>query len=160
MKNTEYEYSFKVKSIVPFIEYCENNNYNKIEESNQTRILYKKDDKTMARITIKKENGNTKKLLDFKDDNMSEKILIERRETLPIVFEDEKAIISIMDFLGYKKNIKLERSRCVYKKNGIIFEIDSYNSPEFMFVVAIEGKNREVDKTYSEIRNDLSEYII
>ena len=39
----EYEYSFKVKDIKPYIDYCINNDYEKTGESSQTRILYRKD---------------------------------------------------------------------------------------------------------------------
>lgn len=153
MKNTEYEYSFKVKSLIPFIDYCENNNYEKVEDSKQIRKLYKREDKTMARITIKEKNGNVEKLFDFKDDNMSEEVLIERRETLPIPFEDDNAIYSIIEFLGYKEDKILDRTRFVYKKGEITFELDSYNSPEAMFVVAVEGEREQTDLVYNEIKN-------
>ena len=35
----EYEYSFKVKEIDPYIEYCKNNGYEFIEETNQSRTI-------------------------------------------------------------------------------------------------------------------------
>ncbi len=38
--NKEYEYSFYVEKIEPFIKYCEKNNYRKINECNQIRELY------------------------------------------------------------------------------------------------------------------------
>ena len=41
MENMEYEYSFKVKSLDIYIDYCKNNNYEKTEENIQTRILYR-----------------------------------------------------------------------------------------------------------------------
>lgn len=47
MLNKEYEYSFKVKDITPFIEYCVNNNYELQKEWEQIRILYKNDGKIM-----------------------------------------------------------------------------------------------------------------
>ena len=150
----EYEYSFKVKSIEPFINYCIENKYELKEKTNQTRTLFRKNDKTMARITIKVENGNTTKQLDFKDDILSDEILIERRETLPIKFESDQEIESILDFLNYKKDTVLIRERIVYNKNNVIFEIDKYQSPTEELVVAIEGNKEEVDKVYKEI-NDL-----
>ena len=36
---TEYEYSFKVEEIDPYIEYCKNNGYEIIEKTNQSRTL-------------------------------------------------------------------------------------------------------------------------
>lgn len=46
--NKEYEYSFKVKSIKEFIQYCTTNGYEKKEEYFQIRILYKNDVPIMA----------------------------------------------------------------------------------------------------------------
>ena len=96
----EYEYSFKVEKIDPYIEYCKNNGYEFIEETNQSRTLYRNTNKTMARITIKEKNGVTKKLLDFKDDNINGDILIERRESQSIEFTDDDAVESILNFLN------------------------------------------------------------
>lgn len=55
--NLEFEISFKVNNIIGFYNYFESNGYILKEESNQRRVLYKKEDKTMARITIKNING-------------------------------------------------------------------------------------------------------
>lgn len=49
----EYEYSFKVDSLDKYINYCKTNNYELVEETNQTRILYKNNNGTIARITTK-----------------------------------------------------------------------------------------------------------
>lgn len=159
MNNTEYEYSFKVTDLTPFLKYCEDNNYEKIEESKQIKSLYKKEDKTMARITVKENNGIIEKFFDFKDDNMSDKVLIERRETKAICFEDDEAIFSIIDFLGYKPDKTLDRKRYVYSKENVKFELDSYNSPEIMLVVAIEGDKEQTDLVYNELIQECSEYI-
>lgn len=35
MERKEYEYSFKVKSLVPFFEYCQNNGFTFIDEYQQ-----------------------------------------------------------------------------------------------------------------------------
>ena len=43
----EYEYSFKVEEIDPYIEYCKNNGYEFIEETNQSRTLYRNTNKTI-----------------------------------------------------------------------------------------------------------------
>lgn len=150
---TEYEYSFKVKNLNPYIEYCKENEYEFVEETNQSRTLYKNINKTMARITIKSNNGVTKKLLDFKDDIMTDEVLIERRESQSIEFTDEEAVESILNYLEYKKDNTLIRKRYVYKKGNVKFEIDEYTKPEIMNVVAIEGEKSEVDKVYEEVKN-------
>lgn len=158
----EYEYSFKVLDIEPYIKYCESNNYIIKEETSQTRVLYRNVNKTMARITTKK-NGDLKKIvLDFKDDNKSEEVLKVSRETLPLEITDDKleAVYSILDMLEYKKDITLVRDRIVYQKENVKFEIDIYSSPEKMNVIAIEGKKEEVDIVYDNLKCIISDTIV
>ena len=152
MENTEYEYSFKVESLDSYIEYCRKNNYDKVEENKQTRILYRNKNKTMARVTKKEENELVKLFLDFKDDILNDEVLVERKESLPLEFNDEEAVESILKFLEYEKDTILVRTRTVYKKGNVEFEIDDYKSPEKMYVVAIEGKKEDVDEVYNEIK--------
>ncbi len=149
----EYEYSFKVSDILPYIEYCKNNEYMLKEETSQTRVLYRNVNKTMARITTKKRGDSKKIVLDFKDDNKSEEVLKVSRETLPLEINDNDlgAIYSILDMLEYKKDITLIRDRFVYEKGDVTFELDIYSSPEKMYVVAIEGKKEEVDNVYNSL---------
>ena len=156
----EYEYSYKVKNLKPFIDYCEKNNYEFVSENMQVRTLYKNVNKTMARITKKVNNGIEKTVLDFKDDNLNDEVLNVSRETIPleVTSDNEEAIFSILDMLDYKKDKVLERTRYVYEKNQVTFELDEYTSPEVMCVVAVEGKKEEVDKVYDDIK-DLGERI-
>ena len=157
---TEYEYSYKVKELKPFIDYCKKNNYEFVSENMQVRTLYKNVNKTMARITKKVNNGIEKTVLDFKDDNLNDEVLSVSRETIPleVTSDNEEAIFSILDMLEYKKDKVLERTRYVYEKNQVTFELDEYTSPEVMCVVAVEGEKEEVDKVYDEIK-DLGERI-
>lgn len=150
----EYEYSFKVDSLDKYIDYCKNNNYEFVEETNQTRILYKNNNGTIARITTKEKNNIKNTYLDFKDDNDSDDILKISRETIPLEVTDynKKAIDSILEMLEYKKNKTLIRNRVVYKKDGVTFEIDNYIEPK-MKVIAIEGIKEEVDKVYKKLKD-------
>ena len=150
----EYEYSFKVTDLKPYIDYCETNNYEKKEETSQTRILYKNINKTMARITTKEKNGNKKMVLDFKDDNESDDTLKVCRESLPLEISEsnKEAIDSILDMLGYEIKKTLTRKRVVYFKDNVTFELDDYSSPEVMFVVGIEGQKEKVDSVYNELQ--------
>lgn len=152
----EYEYSFNVKDLNPYINYCNDNDYQLIEETNQSRTIYRNENKTMARITIKEKNNNIRKLLDFKDDILTDDILIERRESKSIEFNDDEAINSILEFLNYKKDNTLIRKRYVYKKNNVKFELDDYDAPKKAYVVAIEGEKTEVDKVYQDIIKKLN----
>ena len=56
--NKEYEYSFYVEEIEPYIQYCEKNDYKKTSEGNQIRELYKNGNKILARITKNYTKGN------------------------------------------------------------------------------------------------------
>ena len=139
----EYEYSFKVKDLTKYLDYCKKNDYQLVEETNQERILYRNANKTIARMTTKIKDNKAKIYLDFKDDNDSDEILKVSRETIPLEVTDsnKKAVLSILDMLGYQKDKILVRNRWVYKKDKVTFEIDDYKEPQ-MKGVAIEG-NKE-----------------
>lgn len=66
MMKKEYEYSEKVKSIEPFIEYCKKNNYKLLSKVNQKRVLYENEKGILARITINEENEIKKFILTLK----------------------------------------------------------------------------------------------
>ena len=149
----EYEYSFEVKTLQPFIEYCEKNDYTFVEKNKQSRIIYRNENKTMARLTIKEKDDKIKKELDFKDDMLSDSVVIERRESSAIEYTDDQAVESILDFLHYKKDNTLIRTRYVYEKDGVKFEMDEYEQPRVTAVVACEGEKEKVDAVYEEIKN-------
>lgn len=149
----EYEYSFVVKDIRPYIEYCENEGYSKISENTQIRELFISANKILARITKNITENEDKIVLDFKDDNDSEDILKSSKESLPLQINesDRETVNSILDILGYKKNKYLERKRIVYKKGNVKFEIDEYFAPEIMYVIGIEGEKILVDEIYKSL---------
>lgn len=149
----EYEYSFVVKDIRPYIEYCENEGYSKISENTQIRELFISPNKILARITKNITENEDKIVLDFKDDNDSEDILKSSKESLPLQINesDRETVNSILDILGYKKNKYLERKRIVYKKGKVKFEIDEYFAPETMYVIGIEGEKILVDEIYKSL---------
>ena len=126
-----------------------------IKKTNQSRTLYRNTNKTKTRINIKEKNNTVKKLLDFKDDNITDDILIERSESKSIEFTDDDAVESILNFLNYKKDNTLIRKRYVYKKGNVKFEIDDYEYPEKSYVVAIEGEKSEVDKVYNIVKEQI-----
>lgn len=146
----EYEYSFEVDSLSQYIDYCENNNYSLVSSNNETRNLYTSDNGVLARLTKKDDSI----ILDFKEENDSNNILKERKESIPLEVKesDLDKINSILDILGYKMIKHLVRSRRVYKKENVKFELDDYTSPTISHVVAIEGKKEDVDKVYLELQ--------
>lgn len=150
----EYEYSFIVNDITPYVIYCKNNGY-ELEKSNyQIRELFKHENKILARITTEIENKKRTCVLDFKDDNDTNKLVKESREILPIKIsrDNRKAIDSMLEILGYCKDKTLKRKRVVYKKDEVKFEIDEYLEPDKCYVVAIEGEKEGVDRVYNEIK--------
>ena len=108
----EYEYTFQVKDLKPYFNFCENNGFKLKSKFKQTRTIYRNPNKTMARITINQENDGKKKFLDFKEDNLVKgAVLKELNESLPIEFTDDNAVNSILEFLGYTKDNTMERTR-------------------------------------------------
>lgn len=65
----EYEYSFKVKSIEPYIKYCIDNNYEEISVTKEHRVVYGNiyTDHLISRITTKKLYGKKEITIDFKN---------------------------------------------------------------------------------------------
>lgn len=159
--NKEYEYSFKVKDITPFIDYCANNKYELEKEYEQTRTLYKNGGKVMARITKNIYKDNEVEILNFKDDNLSDSVLKVSRESKDLVMNDENRdfVKSLLEILELTETKKLVRKRYVYTYNHVIFEIDNYTTPA-MNVVAIEGEKEKVDKVYNDLKSVIDSNIV
>ena len=148
----EYEYSYEVKNLAPYIDYCKANGFKLVEQYKQQRTIYRNKNKTMARITINENDGIISKQLDFKEDNLTDEILSQKRESIPLSYTDDKAVDSILDFLGYSKDNTLIRNRYVYIKENVKFELDEYTQPRITSVLGLEGNKIEVDKIFEKIR--------
>lgn len=135
----EREYSLTVHDLEKSKAFCVDNGFLLVSNSEQVRTIYKRPDKTMARITEEKSENNTNIFIDFKEDKLTGEPLIVRRESKALKVEDVDAVLSILDFLGYKKFNVLHRNRWVYTKGKIVCEIDLYNNEEKAIVVSIEG---------------------
>ncbi len=151
----EYEYSIKVESIDPIIEYCKSNNYILKSIMNQNRIVYEnhysKD--IIARITTSIKDGEKHCVFDCKNIGTRNRALKISNESLPIEVTDEnrKEIESILSTLNFYQSANNTRTRYVYMKDGVKFEIDDYITP-IMVVVGIEGERAKVDKIYNELK--------
>lgn len=157
----EFERSFKVDTIKPFIDYCEKNNFILESEVQQNRIVFehKFDSKKIARLTSEICNGEKIILLDYKDVGKRQGDLKISIETEPEII-DEQYISNTLIRLeneGYKEAANNLRTRYVYVKGEIKFEIDDYIRPKAQ-VVAIEGDNNLVEKTYNDIKNLIDEF--
>lgn len=151
--NKEYEYSFKVTEIGEYINYCKKNNYVLEEEYEQIRKLYKNDGKVMGRITKNLYKDHEEEILNFKDDNLNDSILKERKESLDLTIDDSNRdfVKSLLGILDLPESKVLKRKRYIYTKQNVKFELDNYTEPK-MNVVAIEGLKEEVDKVYNELK--------
>lgn len=152
----EYEYSFKVESIQPYIKYCEDNNYEKKSVIRQNRIVFenKNNNHIIARITTEIQDDSEISLLDFKNVKNSNENLKISNESIPlkITKENKDAILSTLNVLEFYEVANNNRIRYIYEKNGVKFEIDDYISPK-MRVVAIEGIEEKVQNVYNDIKN-------
>ncbi len=151
----EYEYSFNVLDIKPYLNYCKQNGYILKSIKKQNRKVYECIDNRskIARITTTWDDlGNAETVLDFKNVTKSKDDLNVSNEskTLKVTDENRDAILSILETLNFKQSADNTRTRYVYVSNDIKFEIDDYLSPNKP-VVALEGKKSIVDKAYLEI---------
>lgn len=153
----EYEYSFKVKNLDPYIEYCDKEEYKKISMNQQTRDWYQNNSKINARVTTNIIDGVEELIVDFKEEDNSDAIFKNTRESLPLSIDSSnlESLNSILDILGYKKTVHINRTRIVYQKDNVKFEIDKYVEPEIMNVVAIEGEKEQVDEVYQFINENI-----
>lgn len=150
----EREYSFKVESVKKYIDCLIKLNFNIVADSKQIRTIYKNNNNIMARITENFYSNNKKEIVfDFKEDKLTKDVLIERKESLPIIIDNVDTALSVIDILGFKKTVSLHRQRKVFSKNDVICEIDLYESPNEEFIVSIEGDNyKGVDKLYFQLK--------
>lgn len=152
----EYEYSYKVKNIVPFLNYCEENGYIKKKENMQTRVLFTNGRGMLAKMTTTFQDG--KEVVDFnlKDEGNLEQTLNLCRESPKLIVSDtnREFVYSMLDMLEFKKFKELKRKRYVYVKENVKFEIDDYINP-VMKVLAIEGEKEEVDKVYRVLSKEI-----
>ena len=150
--NEEYEYSFKVRDIKDFVNYCMLNKYEKKDEYFQTRILYKNGGPIMARVTENIYDDKVLKILNFKDDNLNDNDLKISKESKDLIINDDNQdfVYSLIEILNLTNRKILKRKRYVYEKNNVKFEIDEYIEP-VMNVIAIEGLKENVDKVYKDL---------
>lgn len=158
----EYEYSFKVSSIKSYIDYCEEKNYEKKEVTSQNRIVYENahNEHMIARITTKVKNGKKVTTFDCKNVGESRDDLKVSGESIPmkVTRNNRKEIESILEVLDFKEAANLTRTRYVYEKDNVKFELDDYTTPE-MHVVALEGERSKVDVVYKDIKKKINNII-
>ena len=155
MTNKEYEYSFKVDSLDQVIKYLEDNNYKNTSILKQNRKVYENENNKsiIARITTNNIDNKEEVLIDFKNVKENDNNLKVSAESMPIEINNNyDKFLSILDVLDFELKIELIRTRYIYEKDEVIFELDDYKYPK-MCVVAVEGNNIKVDNEYKKIIN-------
>ncbi len=149
----ENEYSFVVDDIESILKYLNKNEYNLVSKSNEIRKIYKGGFNFYARITESNINGKDAIVVDFKEEKLVDSVFNSSKESIPLYISkcDIHKYESIFDVMGLSLDKILVRTRSVYCKENIMFEIDDYSEPEKKFVVAIEGKKWLIDSVYEEI---------
>ena len=144
----EYEHSFKVTSIKPFIEFCEEFGFKQVSVSSQNRKVYQSvyNPHLISRLTTEKEGNKLNTYFDFKlaGNEIEGKKLSQESETLVVTDDLMPFVTSTLDVLNFKLVADNFRTRYVYDKDGITFEIDDYTVPD-MKVVAVEGRKDVVE---------------
>lgn len=158
MENLEYERSFKVEDIKPYIEYCEKNNFKKISVIKQNRVVYenKNSKNIIARITTEEVDNKKETIFDCKNVGERDKSLKVSLESMPLIItkENKDIIMSILNVLDFFETANNLRTRYVYEKNNVKFEIDNYERP-IMKIIAIEGEKIAVEEIYKEIQENI-----
>ena len=109
----------------------------------------------ISRITTTQKNGEKICLFDFKNKTIGNDKFKVAKESLPMRLEYDQIEIakSMLEVLGFEQSADNLRTRYVYLKDGVEFEIDQYTRPQ-MNVIGIEGEKDKVDKIYKHIIND------
>lgn len=158
----EYEHSFKVESILPYLEYCKEKGYTELDSVTQNRVVYENSnsDHIIARITTETVGGKERTVFDCKNVGSKRKDLNISSESIPMELTEEtkKIVLSMLEVLEFYVAADNLRTRYIFIKEGVTFEIDDYKRPQTQ-VVAIEGKEEAVEKVYKEILSKINNII-
>ena len=158
----EYEHSFKVESILPYLEYCKEKGYTELDSVTQNRVVYENSnsDHIIARITTETVGGKEITVFDCKNVGSKRKDLNISSESIPMELTEEtkKIVLSMLEVLEFYVAADNLRTRYIFIKEGVTFEIDDYKRPQTQ-VVAIEGKEEAVEKVYKEILSKINNII-
>lgn len=145
----EYEYTFKVDDVTPYIKYCEENGFKKKSVTKQNRKVFENQNANhiIARITTTIQDGKENIVLDFKNVGNKSKNFKISEESLPLTIkkDDIKTILNMLEVIDFSLRADNHRTRYEYIKDDIKFEIDDYTIPP-MKIVAIEGDEKKVEE--------------
>lgn len=137
--------------------FCEENGFVLVSKTSENRVVFenKQNRKIISRLTT--TFGESKKVTvwDFKNVGKNDNLLKVSKESEAMVLDESgikiaRSMLEVMDFEQSADNL---RTRYVFEKGDVKFEIDDYTRPQ-MKVVAIEGEKSQVDKVYQMIVSD------
>lgn len=153
----EYEYNFKVDDISCVTKFCKENGFVLVSKTSENRVVFenKQNRKIISRLTT--TFGESKKVTvwDFKNVGKNDNLIKVSKESEAMVLDESgikiaRSMLEVMDFEQSADNL---RTRYVFEKGDVKFEIDDYTRPQ-MKVVAIEGEKSQVDKVYQMLVSD------
>lgn len=151
---TEYEYNFKVDDINVVTKFCEENGFALVSKTSENRVVFenKQNRKIISRLTTTFGESEKVTVWDFKNVGENDNLLKVSKESEAMVLDESgikiaRSMLEVMDFEQSADNL---RTRYVFEKGDVKFEIDDYTRPQ-MKVVAIEGEKSQVDKVYQEL---------
>lgn len=147
----EYEYNFKVDDIGVVTKFCEENGFILASKTSENRVVFenRQNRKIISRLTTTFGESEKVTVWDFKNVGKNDNLLKVSKESEAMKLDEAgikiaRSMLEVMDFEQSADNL---RTRYVYEKNDVKFEIDDYTRPE-MKIVAIEGEKNQVDKLY------------
>ena len=150
----EYEYNFKVDDISAVTKFCEENGFVLVSKTSENRVVFenKQNRKIISRLTTTFGESDKVTVWDFKNVGKNDNLLKVSKESEAMVLDESgikiaRSMLEVMDFEQSADNL---RTRYVFEKGDVKFEIDDYTRPA-MKVVAIEGEKSQVDKVYQEL---------
>lgn len=150
----EYEYNFKVDDISVVTKFCEKDGFVLVSKTSENRVVFenKQNRKIISRLTTTFGESDKVTIWDFKNVGKNDNLLKVSKESETMKLDEAgikiaRSMLEVMDFEQSADNL---RTRYVFEKGNVKFEIDDYTRPE-MKVVAIEGEKTQVDKVYQEL---------
>ncbi len=150
----EYEYNFKVDDISVVTKFCEKDGFVLVSKTSENRVVFenKQNRKIISRLTTTFGESDEVTVWDFKNVGKNDNLLKVSMESETMKLDEAgiKIARSMLEVMDFEKSADNLRTRYVFEKGDVKFEIDDYTRPE-MKVVAIEGEKTQVDKVYQEL---------
>ena len=153
----EYEYNFKVDDISVVTKFCEKDGFVLVSKTSENRVVFenKQNRKIISRLTTTFGESDEVTVWDFKNVGKNDNLLKVSMESETMKLDEAgiKIARSMLEVMDFEKSADNLRTRYVFEKGDVKFEIDDYTRPQ-MKVVAIEGEKSQVDKVYQMLVSD------